>query len=323
MKKTLLTIATISLSVCALAQTKTVSGTRSIVTPVPTGIATPTTTVLQPASFATCTVTIYGAGADGYVAGTNAYDDKEKSQKYNLATYGLALPATCSGIAVGVAYVTGTGSVTARIYADNAGAPGALLGTSLPVGVASINTASYTPFVFASAVNITSAIFHVSLVIGNLNAAAGDTAVVAETQDACAANTVNGAYELLSDGTTWQSFTVASPQGWGMVSTDLAIFPQVTAEIVSVKNLALNSSNVSVSPNPTNGLVNVAVSLQNKENLTISVSNALGQVVSSSNFASISNETLSLDLSSQNNGVYFVSVSNGTEKTVKRIVLNK
>ena len=90
-----------------------------------------------------------------------------------------------------------------------------------------------------------------------------------------------------------------------------------------IKVMSDLSNKINAFPNPTNGLLNVAVALQNKENLSISVSNALGQVIMSNNYSSISNETLQLNLSNQNNGIYFVTVSNGTEKTIKRVVLNK
>lgn len=327
MKKTLLSIFVLA-SVFAVAQNKSVAvvKTKTVSSPVmPVGTlnatAASTTTVLQPASFATCTVTVYGAGADGYVAGTNAYGDLAKSQKFSLSTYSLTTPATSQAVGMYIAYATGTGSVTAKIYDDNAGAPGTLLGTSMPVGIATINTNTITPFVFSSAVNLTST-FHVALDFSTINAAAGDTVALAETEDGCAANTANGSYEQLSDN-SWQPFTTASPAGWGFTSTDLGIFPQVTAEIVAgVKENSLKS-NVSISPNPSNGLLNVSFSLTDKENLNITVANALGQTIISNNYNSIANDMISLDLSAQNNGVYFVTVSNGKDKMVKKVVLNK
>ena len=90
-----------------------------------------------------------------------------------------------------------------------------------------------------------------------------------------------------------------------------------------IKVMSDLSNQINAFPNPSNGLVNVAISLQKKENLSISVSNTLGQVIISNNYSSIANENIAIDLSNQNNGIYFVTVSNGLEKTVKRIVLNK
>jgi hypothetical protein len=271
----------------------------------------------------TCTLTYYKSGTAGYVGGTNSYGDQEKSQKYSLSTYSLNTPATVSGGGAVFAVVTGTGTSTVKmkLYDDNAGQPGTLLATSGTVAITSIVAGTVTPFAFASPVTLPGVNFHISIDLTGVNAAAGDSVCLAETNDGCSLNTVDGAWEYQSSN-TWVSFTNTTTAGWGFTSSDLAIFPQVTAE-TSVKNISLNASNVSVSPNPSNGLVNVSVAVQNKENLSISVSNALGQVIMSNNYSSISNETLSLDLSNQNNGIYFVSVSNGTEKTVKRVVLNK
>lgn len=283
-------------------------------------VVTPTTTALQPASFGAtsgCTVTTYGAGADGYVAGTNAYGDVAKSQKYDLATYTLGLPATVNGVAMIIPYVTGTGSVTAKVYSDASGLPGTLLGTSVPVGLSTVNTATYTTFAFASAVNLTGTIFHVALDFSATNAATGDTVIVAQTDDGCTANTVGGANEQLSDN-SWQSFTTPSPAGWGFTSTDLAIFPIVTAEMATgVKNLTSNLA--TISPNPSNGIFNI--SLKSNTDVNVTVTNAIGQTVVNKNFTS--SESISVDLSNNNNGVYFVTITNGKEKSVKKVVLNK
>lgn len=328
MKKIYSIIGLLALTATVNAQSKAAKTqqTRNIaisgINPIQNGVTTATTTALQPASFGAtsgCTVTTYGAGADGYVAGTNAYGDVAKSQKYDLTTYSLTLPATVGGAAMIIPYVTGTGSVTAKVYTDASGLPGTLLGTSLPVGLGSVNTGTYTAFVFASPVNLSSTVFHIALDFSTTNPAGGDTVVVAQTHDGCSANTVNGSNEQLSDN-SWQSFTTASPQGWEFTSTDLAIFPVVTAEMVAgVKNLSSALATVNVSPNPSNGIFNI--SLKSNMDVTVSVSNTIGQTVVNKNFNS--SEAISVDLSNFNNGVYFITISNGKDKTVKKVVLNK
>ena len=101
------------------------------------------------------------------------------------------------------------------------------------------------------------------------------------------------------------------------------IFPNVTNATTGINANFLNAIDISVSPNPSSGLLNISLALENKENVTIVVSNALGQVVSYSKYNSISNDIVSLDLSNQNEGVYFIIVSNGKYKIVKKVVLNK
>jgi hypothetical protein len=76
-------------------------------------------------------------------------------------------------------------------------------------------------------------------------------------------------------------------------------------------------------PNPSTGLVNVSVALANSQDLTLTVTNALGQVIVNNNYNSVLTEVISLDLTNQSNGVYFVTVSNGKDKMVQRLILNK
>lgn len=326
MKKIYSIISLLALTVSVSAQNKATrtAQTRNIsisaMNPFAQSVLTPTTTALQPASYGAtsgCTVTTYGAGADGYVAGTNAYGDVAKAQKYDLATYSLGLPATVSGVAMIIPYVTGTGNITAKVYSDASGLPGTLLGTSLPVGLATVNTNTYTTFVFSSSVNLTGTVFHVALDFSATNPVAGDTVIVAQTDDGCTANTVDGSTEQLSDN-SWQTFTTASPAGWGFTSTDLAIFPIITAEIVT--GVKANTASVAtISPNPSNGIFNVT--LKSNSDVNVTVANAIGQVVVNKSFTST--EAVSFDLSNQNNGVYFVTITNGNSKTVKKVVLNK
>ena len=76
-------------------------------------------------------------------------------------------------------------------------------------------------------------------------------------------------------------------------------------------------------PNPSTGLVNVSVALANSQDLTLTVTNALGQVIVNNNYNSVLTEVISLDLTNQSKGVYFVTVSNGKDKMVQRLILNK
>ena len=76
-------------------------------------------------------------------------------------------------------------------------------------------------------------------------------------------------------------------------------------------------------PNPSNGLFNLVVTLPTVQNLTIEVINTLGQVVYSSSQKEFTSGVLPIDLSDKNQGIYFVTVSNGIDRNVQRIVLTK
>jgi Secretion system C-terminal sorting domain len=339
MKKTLLTIASIGITMCAFAQNQKLSNNAVTVSnlianetiSLAQSASTPTTTIMIPPSFAstTCSLTTgyntTGGGVGGYVAGTNQYGDLEKAMKYKLSDYGLTLPATINQtlLYVGVkkAGGPGTGVISVKIYADNAGAPGALLGTSTTSLVSALTAPSYSNnvFTFTTPVNITTSSFFVS---ADFSAANLDTlglvSTISSTATPCVFTSSVSAWEYFQGVPTnaWQTILA----GWGL-TVDLGIFPVVTAETVSVKENSLTETLVSIFPNPSNGLVNV-VSKTN-QNLTVDVSNVLGQVVSSSTINSSSTKNHTIDLASQNNGIYFVTVSNGTDKVVKRIVLSK
>ena len=107
-------------------------------------------------------------------------------------------------------------------------------------------------------------------------------------------------------------------------SYSILMLPKMCGTLVSgiSENLGL-SKNITILPNPTTGLVNIAVILQDKENLNVSITNTLGQVLINNKYDGISNDLLNFDLSHFNNGVYFVTVSNGKDKMVQRLVLNK
>jgi hypothetical protein len=94
----------------------------------------------------------------------------------------------------------------------------------------------------------------------------------------------------------------------------------VSAAGISSNNGISNS--IDVYPNPSNGKVKISTTFVTPENLSISVTNALGKVVYAANSSAMV-DVLDLDLTNQANGIYFVNISNGTDKMVARIVLNK
>ena len=158
--------------------------------------------------------------------------------------------------------------------------------------------------------------FYVSLVQPT---AAADTAVVySQTATSSPFGSNPNAWEL--DGSGWSDVAT----DWG-INQNLVFYPILCGTNITTgisNNLGL-SKDVKIMPNPSTGLVNVAVTLANSENISVTVTNALGQQIISNKYDGISNELISLDLTSQSNGVYFVTVSNGTDKMVQRLILNK
>lgn len=303
----------------------------------------------------TGTLAVYTAGTDtatpgcspkaGFVAGNNCYADKEKAEFYAYSQYSNITSPQIKGVIV-LFYQNGTkgtsgnsaSSVSMKIYNGTSATaqPGSLisqtattLGTILAVSSVSnvtycgdpglvFNTAIIKPyrFNFTTPVNApTSGGFYASLVLPTGN---GDTAVVFNEQNAPAANT---AWELWSDN-SWNDMKTA----WGgSTNYHLSILPVVEClgGSVGVKSNSVLDNNVTLYPNPSNGMVSLIATLPNTQTLDVSIYNSLGQLMNSSKYAGVSNNVYNLDLNAYSNGVYFVTINNGEEKIVKRLIINK
>ena len=262
----------------------------------------------------------------GYVYGSNCYGDKEKANFFAASSYSLYTGANITGVVVGFfqSGTEGTGGAPTKtvgmtVYnGTNATTmPGTAIGSTVAtlssIAAAHTGTSSvfYYTFNFAAPLTApTSGGFYASLVVPTT---AGDTAVVANQTSA----TVNLAWEKWSND-SWNSIATA----WG-TNGNLLMLPILCGTYTSISENFGLSNNVKILPNPTSGLVNVVFTLANEENVVVSVSNTLGQVVSTSKFDGIANKLVSLDIANQPNGVYFVTISNGKDKMVQRLVLNK
>jgi hypothetical protein len=153
----------------------------------------------------------------------------------------------------------------------------------------------------------------------------------------------------LMTGTPLSSTTAAWVPGaadWRMETVSLLPYTSANALYIKFRNISdyednlyiddiniMNSTGMASSPlansinlfpNPSNtGMFNMNVSLGQQENMTITVTNTLGQVVSTVAENNTYGGMYSIDLSAQPNGVYFVEVAAGDQKTVQRIVINK
>jgi hypothetical protein len=140
--------------------------------------------------------------------------------------------------------------------------------------------------------------------------------VVANDPDA----TSNITWEKWSDD-TWHDVFVA----WSGAIGNLAIQPVICGQQatgISSQNYGL-SKNVLLMPNPSSGRVNISVNLPSPENIKINIHNTLGQLINSTTHEAVSENNLSLDLSDQPNGVYFVTIISGNDKMVQRLILNR
>lgn len=263
----------------------------------------------------------------GYVNGTNCYGDKEKANFFRASTYSTVTSPSVNAATVyfyknGNRGTGGTASITVtmKLYAgtSNTVAPGALLGSTvatmgqiLAAQGGSANTVF--PYTFSlTAVAIPTTGFYVAV---TLPGTAGDTVLVPVESPAA----INNSWEKESDS-NWYDMNAV----WQSWTASFAMTPNICGTLITgiSKNSSLSKS-IILMPNPSTGLVNISVNLATKENLEVLVSNSLGQIVNSNSVKGIISDNLKLDLSDQPNGVYFVSISSGTEKMVQRLIINK
>lgn len=267
----------------------------------------------------------------GYVFGSNCYQDKEKANYFPIASYSSIAQGTVTGVIVtffkNLTRGTGgtpTSTVGMTVYNGSlAGGPTSVLSQTMAT-MAQVLAAQSNPSVTAfsylfslpggGVVAPTTGGFFASVVIPTV---AGDTAVVFNSP----ASTIDYGYEKWSDN-SWHSISSA----WGAaLKANLSIYPIVCGNVVITgisKNLGI-SKDVKIMPNPSTGLVNLAVTLPSTQDLNVTVTNALGQVIVNNNYNSVLVDVISLDLNNQTNGVYFVTVSNGKDKMVQRLIINK
>lgn len=286
----------------------------------------------------TATISVGTAGSDtatpgcspkaGYVVGTNCYDDREKANFNDGTLYGSISNLSVTAVRT-LFYKSGTegtqGAPTAtvgmKIYSGSlAGGPTTNLGSVVKTMAAVLSTSTtqnffFHQFNFLTPIQVPSTGFYASLVLPTN--VAGDTAVIAsEVQP-----TANLAWEKFNDN-TWHAFTATN--SW-QTNGNLYLIPKYCFNVSGVgisKNMGI-SENVVVYPNPSNGVINVTTTFLSKENIIVTVTNALGKVIATASKSTILVDHMSFDMSNEANGVYFVTVSNGTDKMVSRIVLTK
>ncbi len=294
-------------------------------------VATSTTTAYIPASFAggTCTLTVYGAGttsvSGGYVGGNNRFGDKEKAMRYTLAEKSLMLPGTVSQVSLFIGAKKtggpGTGVMTVKVYADNAGAPGALLGTSDTKTISTLTAGSYTAniFTFTTPVSLTTNAFFVS---ADFSGAGQDTLGLVQSVDGCASTSTLSAWD--KDNTNaWATMKA----GWNL-TTDLGIFPIVTAEQLDVNVKEISKDGLSLSPafpNPAKDEVNINFSLAQAGNVEIALFDVTGKQVENVKLENLQagSHSTKMDVSSLNAGIYMYSVKANNAQAFSKLTVIK
>jgi hypothetical protein len=261
--------------------------------------------------FFTGTPTVYGSAASaggGYVSGNNGYGDLAKMQLFD-GTHGVTAGGSITQLLLWAPIKSGTGTFRAVIWADNAGAPGAELG-SVTINLASVDTTQAGLMVaegavgynvaatFASAVTIPSSHAFWAGVVLPTNT--GDTIALVSNTDGDFADGLTHTGEFWSDN----SFnTFGDPNNWGL-NIALAVYPVVNF----AAGIEENAINVAVYPNPANDVLNINLSANAT---SVSIIGMDGKVISTE---AINANTAAVNVSNLVAGVYFYEIvaENGT-----------
>lgn len=333
-------VATNSLGANSYTQSVSVSTCAAVCTASITNVQT--TATLNLATAGSDTTTPGCSPKAGYIFGSNCYQDREKAEFFAQSMYAsIATPKIKSVMVLffknGTQGTGGAAATPVNLKLYNGTMAGGPTGTTSPIGTATANLGLITattpttsvsycgaPVVFASPIIIpykyTFAVppnapatngFFASVTTPTT---AGDTAVILSDN-------------TLTTGTNWENWT---PSGWYNVSPTwggfdaaMAIIPEITCLSTGLINESVLAQNVTLMPNPTSGQVNIAMTLPNATDITLTVTNALGQVITKAEIAGVTNNYYTIDLSSYNNGVYFIELQGKDEKVVKRVILNK
>ena len=91
----------------------------------------------------------------------------------------------------------------------------------------------------------------------------------------------------------------------------------VVSTCTGVDDVINNEKELTVFPNPTKGVINLNEEFSNNSNFEIFVYNSLGEIIVHEN------NSRAIDLSSYNNGIYYLSVKSNNKNFIKKIVLIK
>jgi type IX secretion system substrate protein len=107
-------------------------------------------------------------------------------------------------------------------------------------------------------------------------------------------------------------------------NTDSTVFPRMKVcytNNTGINPISSNTNNIIIYPNPSNGIYSIIYSNKTNQKSTLEVINVLGQIVYSKMLAGNgSNISETINLSDQANGIYLITINNGTEVITKKVV---
>jgi hypothetical protein len=116
------------------------------------------------------------------------------------------------------------------------------------------------------------------------------------------------------------TLTVVASNSIGVNSSNMVLKLE---DCTGIKENTGLEKNISLAPNPTSGKVFIKSELPAGQYIEVTIHNSLGQLIISKHYSDAGNNTFTIDMNACTDGVYTVSISNGRERIVKRLILNK
>jgi hypothetical protein len=282
-------------------------------------------------------------GFAGFLTGTNCYKDKEFAQFFPPSSYtGVPSPQVNSAIVLFDKSGTKNGSgntginITCRVYGGNVTS-----GPGNQIGSASVPLFSITAAPFSNAIAyvgnpnlvypsgiIAYRYDFASPVIVNNNSGfyVGVDAPYFSSSDSVRIYSSQKVNVSLDSNAWFLQFS----NNWRTLRTfrgakvQLGIVPIITCSpLVGIEeNVNAFSSNINLLPNPSNGVFNLVFTLPKAENVSMRISDAMGREITTGKWLGISNGVYHIDLSNEADGIYFVELSSGQNKVVKKLILS-
>lgn len=262
------------------------------------------------------------SGGNGYVSGTNSYNDNAVLQKFD-ASYGITSSGVINSVKVCAASKKGsTSQITVGIWENNAGVPGALLGSVLYT-LADIDTAVasiqfITDGVSAKGIYNIDAVFTTPIAIpANMSFYAGITIPNGDNGDTLAIMTTTMPGYVFADATTHAGVLTSTNtfDGFGNYDVDVAnaIFPNVTL----VASLNENAVSAKVYPNPASDDLTIEL---NTNATSVSIIGMDGKVISTE---SVNANSVTVNVSALVAGVYVYEIVADNGEVVRNTFVKK
>lgn len=294
------------------------------------------------------TAVTYSSGS-GYVGGQNDYGDIAKCQKFD-ATYGITgSNGSITNLLLwfgAKTQIAGTAMFTATIWADNAGVPGTILGTSTPLAIALIDTNAIAltiigpPTAVEGAFNVSAAFVPAIAIPANqtfwagmsFTYANGDSAGLVTSSDGTPADGIGTSGNFLAASThtfeqwsdnSWHSFNDGTNSTW-QLDVALAVYPVIDF-VVGVNEQNTNVLSLSNIPNPAKDNTMIHYELKETSNVEFSLFDVTGKKLSTlkQGVQSSGSHQFKFDASNLSSGVYFYTISAGDYKMTSKMTVAK